>query len=235
MEILPAIIPKSIEDLREQCAIVSGSVNAVQIDICDGVFVPTKSWPYQEGSLEYADDFRAIISEQAEFPFWDSLNFEVHLMVAYPERVIPDWISAGASRIVVHFETLKNPKQFFADFRERFPKSGGSLLSVELGVALCLETPVDVVAPFLNDVDFVQLMSIEKIGVQGQTFDEKTFNRLDILRTEYPGTIVSVDGGVSLENAGELLKLGANRLVVGSAIFGADNPKETIRQLKALN
>lgn len=234
MEILPAIIPKNIQDLREKCGVVSGSVDAVQIDICDGVFVSSKSWPYREDSNEYTSDFKDIIAERAEFPFWDRLNFEVHLMVAHPEQVIHDWISAGASRIIVHVETLQNPKQFFADFRVQFPKSGGSLLSVELGVALCLTTPVDVVASFLNDVDFVQLMSIAKIGGYGQKFDEKTFNRLDILRTEYPGTIVSIDGGVTLDVASELLKVGANRLVVGSAIFGADNPIEVIDELKAL-
>ncbi|MEN9613960.1 MAG: hypothetical protein RLZZ347_267 [Candidatus Parcubacteria bacterium] len=235
MEILPAIIPKNIEDLCEQCAMVNGSVDMVQIDICDGIFVSSKSWPYREDSTEYTSDFKDIIAERAEFPFWDRLNFEVHLMVAHPEQVVNDWISAGASRIVVHLEALKDPKQFFADFRERFPKSGGSLLSVELGVALRLETPVDVVAPFLNEVDFVQLMSIAKIGGQGQKFDEKTLNRIDILRTQYPGTVVSVDGGITFEIATELLSVGANRLVIGSAIFNADNPHEIIDELKALS
>jgi ribulose-phosphate 3-epimerase len=234
MEIIPAIIPKNIEDLHEECAKVAGSVDAVQIDICDGVFVSSKSWPYREDSIEYTEDFKAIVAERAEFPFWDSLNFEVHLMVAHPEKVINDWISAGASRIIVHAETLQNPKQFFADFRERFPKSGGSLLSVELGVALCLETPVDRLASFINDVDFVQLMSIAKIGGHGQAFDTSTFGRLDVLRTEYPGTIVSIDGGVTLDNAGELLKVGANRLVAGSAIFSVENPIEIIESFKAL-
>ena len=156
-------------------------------------------------------------------------------MVVHPERVIRDWISAGASRIVVHLETLENPTQFFADFRRQFPKNRGSLLSVELGVALCLGTPVDVVAPFLTEVDFVQLMSIAKIGGHGQPFDEKTFNRLDILRTEYSGTIVSVDGGVTCDIALELMRLGVNRLVVGSAIFGVDNPKEAIESFQSLS
>lgn len=235
MEILPAIIPQNIQDLREKCAVVNGAVDAVQIDVCDGIFVSAKSWPYRDDSSEYASDFKDIVAERAEFPYWDSLNFEVHLMVANPEQVLNDWISAGASRIVVHFEALKNPKQFFADFRERFPKSGGSLLSVELGLALKLETPVDVVAPFVNDVDFVQLMSIAKIGGYGQHFDEKTLSRIDVLRTEYPGTVVSVDGGVTRGVASELVRVGANRLVVGSAIFGAENPREAIHEFKEIN
>ena len=102
IEIIPAILPKDLEDLRDKMAQVSGIAPLVQIDVCDGKFVPSKSWPYVKGGM---DEFSRIIAEDEGFPFWDSLDLEIDLMVRKPEEVVDGWIRAGAKRLVLHIES----------------------------------------------------------------------------------------------------------------------------------
>ena len=101
-DIIPAIIPESFEDLHDKMAEVKGLVSVVQIDVCDGRFVPSKCWPYigdEEG------DFARIMTEDEGFPFWEMLDFEADLMIAKPEETAESWIHAGAKRIILHIES----------------------------------------------------------------------------------------------------------------------------------
>jgi ribulose-phosphate 3-epimerase len=207
VEIIPAIMPKSLEDLREKHLLVRDLVPLVQIDVMDGRFVPSVSWPHNErfvGPLPRID-----------------FDFEADLMVENPEVIIRDWISAGAKRVIVHIESVKN-------FSEIFDATVGK---TELGIALDAKTPNDAIYPFIDKISFVQFMGIEKIGFQGQDFDESVLQKIADLRRGNPDIIISVDGGVSLENAPRLVRAGANRLVSGSAIFKSDNVKEVINRL----
>jgi ribulose-phosphate 3-epimerase len=77
-------------------------------------------------------------------------------------------------------------------------------------------------------------MGIKNVGFQGQDMDEKVYETISAIRAKYPELPISVDGGVTLENAGDLVDAGATRLVSGSAIFGSNNPKEAIDYLKSL-
>ncbi len=110
IEIIPAIMPKSYEDLAEKMGLFAGVVPLVQLDIMDGKFVPARTWPYYPGEQH----FTQIIAEDEGMPEWEFVDFEADLMVENPEEVISNWVSAGARRIIVHvesmtdFETIRN-------------------------------------------------------------------------------------------------------------------------------
>src|SRR5262245_50202016 len=163
MEILPAIMPESYEDLREKLAQVASYVAAVQIDVMDGCFVESKSWPY---NLRTGDaGFEKILHEEEGLPFWDRLNFEIDLMVDNPASEASKWITAGAERLVIHLESVEgDPTKILEEV-----KNAG----IEVGIALDIETAIEEALPFLDYVNFVQLMGIDYDGFQGVPFDEK--------------------------------------------------------------
>jgi ribulose-phosphate 3-epimerase len=220
-EIIPAILPESFDVLEEQLLLVKGLARAVHVDVSDGRFTPALTFPYTEGSQQI---FADILAEKIGLPHWQDFDFELHLMIKNPESAVSDWIRAGAERIVVHVEAA-------TDFAKIQKKCSGA---VELGLALRLETPLEKIEAYVKDIQFVQLMSIAGIGSQGQEFDEGVFERIRELRRMSPKLTISIDGGVSLDNAPALIEAGANRLVVGSAIFESDSIRETIEQFKSL-
>ncbi|KKR47356.1 MAG: Ribulose-phosphate 3-epimerase [Parcubacteria group bacterium GW2011_GWA1_40_21] len=232
-EIIPAILPEDIDDLREKLSLISGIIPLAQIDVCDGRFAPTKTWPYKKGVDE---TFLRIVGQEEGFPFWGSVDFEADLMVKHPENIVDDWISAGAKRVIIHIESTPDPLSLFQKIKLEYGASDESSYGVETGVALNIETPNEEVYELLSEVDdegepaidFVQFMGIENIGYQGEPFDERVFEKIRELRERFPDIIISVDGGVSLENASELIEAGANRLVSGSAIFESGDIAGTV-------
>ncbi len=239
IEIIPAIIPKSFKDLQENMSLVTGFVPLVQIDVLDGKFVPSHSWPYvSEAKHGVTDaDFVAIISEEESFPFWEELDFEVDLMVSDPLAAAPQWIAAGAKRIIVHLESItnagKNPQNVFEETKRQIP-SKESPLYIEIGVAINPDTPNSALEQVMDHIDFVQFMGIAKIGFQGEPFDERVIQKISELRSSRPNVTISVDGSVNLDTAARLIDAGANRLVIGSAIFGSKNIAATIEEFFAL-
>ena len=231
IEIIPAVMPTNTGDLEAKLAQVAGHAPVVQIDVMDGKFVKNVSWPYTEDD-EY---FQEILNEGAGMPYWDQFDFEMDLMILHPEQVIEDWIKTGAKRIVVHQESTENLDKLLTDFRVRFPKSEQpDVFDVEIGIAQNIDTPTASLFPFLDRIDFVQFMGIAEIGVQGNPFDEKVLDKVRALRAESPKAIISIDGAVSLETAPLLISAGANRLIVGSAIFKSEDVVETIKEFKSL-
>ncbi len=238
-EIIPAIIPESFEDLKDKMAFVNGLTHMVQIDVCDGVFVPSKSWPYVG---DHENDFDKIINESDGFPFWQTLDFEVDLMVKNPEKVFEDWVRAGAKRIILHVESSLKLFDFVKDIKNKYGYYGESAVSIEVGISLNIKTPNEVIFDFLKPnesgrslVDFVQFMGIRDIGFQGQYFDERVLGKIRELRQEFPDTIISVDGGVNFDNVTELVKAGVNRLVSGSALYESEDIGEAINEMKNIN
>ncbi|HEY4517786.1 MAG TPA: hypothetical protein VJI74_02760 [Candidatus Paceibacterota bacterium] len=232
VEIIPAVMADSLEDLREKLSRVDGLVPLVQLDVMDGKFVPSQGWPYVEGGPQ---EFTRIISEEEGFPFWNSLDFEVDLMVENPETVLENWISAGVRRIIVHEESTTELEKIIQNITARF-RSAEALESggVELGVALGVDTGNEVILPFLNKIDFVQFMGILRIGFQGEPFDERVIEKIVDLRELKPDVIIAVDGGVNLETAPVLIEAGVNRLAVGSALFESDDIEATLKKFQAL-
>lgn len=240
IEIIPAIIPKSFQDLQQKMSLVTGFVPLVQVDVVDGVFVPSKSWPYQKGEPHTDPDFAHIISEQTPFPFWEELDFEVDLMVSNPEAAAEQWILAGAKRLIVHLESVPGAvsdpsvaKKVFSNIKKSLPTKD-SVLYIEIGVAINPETPNSALEPIMEYVDFVQFMGIAKIGFQGQPFDERVLEKVSALRAALPNVTISVDGSVNEETAPRLVDVGVNRLVIGSAIFESENIAATIEDFFAI-
>ncbi len=236
IDIIPAIIPKSFEDLKDQMSLVNNLVPIVQVDICDGNFVPSKSWPYigDEGN-----DFERMKMEDEGFPFWETLDFEAHLMIHNPENSAEDWIKVGAKRIIIHIEASTSILSFIQELRKKYGYFGDSAVSIEIGIAINIITPIEELDVFLKPdeegrtlIDIVQFMGIRKVGYQEQPFDEAVLGKIRNLRAAHPGAIISVDGGVHFDNAHDLVEAGVNRLVAGSAIYESENIPEAIERLR---
>lgn len=217
VEIIPAILPKSFDELSEAMSQVSGLVKMVQVDVCDGVFVTNKTWPYIHKNDA---DFAEILKENGGFPYWEEMDFEVDLMIKPTEEEIQKWVTAGAKRLVIHVESVENPAEFIEKVRNSLPGSD-SAFHIELGVAINSNTPNDVLKHVAKHVNFIQCMGIQKIGHQGEAFDPNVLEKIHELRVMYPSVTISVDGGVNEETAPQLIDAGATRLVIGSAIFGS--------------
>lgn len=203
IEIIPAILEKKWVEIEKKIKIVGEFAAIIQIDIADGVFVNEESW-------RNSDDLK------------NGINFEIDMMISEPEKSISDWINTGAKRLVIHIESTQNLESII-----RLCKKAG----VEVGVALNIETPNEVLDKWINQINSVQFMGIAKIGFQGQSFDNKVLDKIKDFRAKYSDVVISVDGGVNFNSANLLKRAGANRLIVGSCIWNSDNPKETFKKL----
>jgi ribulose-phosphate 3-epimerase len=146
------------------------------------------------------------------------------------------WISAGAKRVIVHVEAFPDAAhllQFVVKFKEEYG-GDGSFLATGLGVAINIETDLAVLDPILEYVDFVQCMGIRNIGYQGNPFDNAVLERIRTLKQKKQELVISVDGGITVENAREIINAGAQRLIVGSAIFNSDDIPATIEEFENL-
>ncbi len=230
MEIIPAILPKNYEDLKNKIALVRGIVPVVQVDICDGIFVPSKTWPFSTGG---SDDynFHRILNEEEGMPFWEDIDFELDLMVADAVENFDIYTKLGARRIIFHIEAVGNLTEFknFLEGMDVYMKE-----AIEIGIAINVKTSPERIFSLVNNVDFVQFMGIEKVGFQGQEFDQKVLENIKMLKEKFPDLVISVDGGINLENAVSLINAGVTRLIISSAIFNTDDIIGTIEEFKNL-
>lgn len=223
MHIVPAIIPKEFQDIPAKLELVKGIADSVQIDIVDGFFAPNKTWPF----LGDRGEFSSMLQEESGLPFWEDFDFEFDLMVSKPAVVVPDFVRIGASRVIVHIESIE-------------PDALSTLISewkhsADVGLALKPSTPLEKLETFLHEVSFVQCMGNDRISFGGVPLDEaQVLPKIRILRKRYPALAISVDIGVNRDTAPRLIEAGATRLVAGSAIFGSDNPGEALRGLEEL-
>lgn len=139
-------------------------------------------------------------------------------------EVVEEWVRTGATRVIIHVEMRGDLDLAISKIKDQ----------VEIGLAINVETPIDVLEKYIEQIDFVQCMGIDNIGFQGQSFDQKVIDKIKLLRSKYPELIISVDGGVSLESASILIEAGADRLVAGSAIFNAENSFDAVEAFKRL-
>jgi len=223
VEIIPAIMPKSLEDIVAEAHRVETLVRMVQVDVMDGIFVPSADWPYTADSDAVFDAMASGGISLAKDG--GGVSFEIDLMVENPALHAGDWLAAGAKRIIFHIESLDDPSSLF----EELPRDG-----FEIGLALNPDTSNDAVASYIQHIDFVQCMGITNIGYQGQAFDERVLGKLRVFRETFPSIVLSVDGGVSLDIAPKLIEAGANRLVSGSAIWQSDDILGTIVKFQSL-
>ena len=219
IEIVPAILPVDFGDLEAKIDLLFGSAKTVQVDICDGQFTRSPSWPYRK----HDTNFESIKDQSLGMPEWEKIDYEFDLMVNKPEEIVTDWLSAGAARIILHAEANGDVRCALEMLIDK----------TEIGIAINMDTPLEEIEKYADIVDVVQLMGIDNIGFQGQTFNEAVLGRVKYVRENYPEMTISVDGGVSMGNVVDLVKAGADRLIVGSAILNSDNPIDEIAKFKS--
>lgn len=207
--IIPAIIPKSADDLRVKLD-AFGFAEWLQIDVVDGKFDNDISWPYEPSS--HVADLT---------PYLEGRHLEIDLMVVAPAEAAASWYRAGARRFVFHFGSLTLAE--FEHLQTRF--------DAECGIALAADDSPEEAHQFIMRADFVQLMGIKDIGAQGQPFDVSTIERAAALRHLYPSKTISIDGGIDESNVGALRQAGVDRFVVGSAIGRAKDPQRKYLEL----
>ncbi len=229
--IVPAILPTSREDLEGKLAMLEGLVDTVQIDIVDGKFAESTTWPYTDESEEFA----RRVADGSSLPYLGTFRYEVDLMVRNVEEVTGLWIAAGVQRLVVHAESTTVLPQIISDLQVKYGHAKDftpDLLS--FGLSIGNDTDLFTLEPYIKDIDFVQFMGIANIGKQGEPFDERVLERVRAFRNLHPETTIQVDGAVSLETAPKLLSAGVDRLVVGSALFRAPNLRDALKRFKTL-
>jgi ribulose-phosphate 3-epimerase len=223
IEIIPAVLPKSVTDLEVQLAHIQDLGGTVQIDMVDGVYAKNISWPYSA-----AGSFDAFASGDEGIPFWREFEFQFDVMAQHPELHVEEYVRAGASSIVIHAraEGAMDALKLLQQYR------GTELVPVEVGVALMAGASPELLLPFEGLYDFVQVMGIGRVGVQGEPFDERCLELIQKLRTLYPQLVIQVDGGIDMETIKKIAQAGVNRAIVGHAIVRADDPMEAITDLR---
>ena len=209
--VAPSMLSCNFSELGDEIEMVNKSkAGWFHLDIMDGVFVPNIT-------------FGTPILE-----IFDSLgkkHLDMHLMIINPEKYIEKFAGLGADTITVHYEACDDLEKIIGDIKK---------LGVKAGVAINPNTDVSLLDHLLEEIDLVCLMSVFP-GFSGQKFIPETFPRLKELKRmiskKNNNTLIQIDGGVSLNNAQELISLGADVLVAGSFVFKSDSPKETIEKL----
>lgn len=215
--VIPAVIPISRRQLDSMLERFAEFTDVCQIDIVDGIFARPPSWPF---TLTHGLDevLRGLV--------FDACAVELDLMVKDPEKTLDLWLNTKPARIIVHVESTGNLNDILAH--------AGSH-AYQLGLAFNNETSLDVLKKIdMSAVDFVQLMGIATIGVQGEPFDERVLERIKRVKTLYASLPISIDGGVTRETLPRLKKAGADRFVSGSTILRAEDPKTAFEALLAL-
>ena len=206
IEIIPAIIAKDFNELKEKVKKVEPYINWVQLDVMDGKFVDNSTWnnPAELKNLK------------------TELKLEAHLMIENPEEVIDQWIDSGVRRITFHYGSTDKCGEVLEKIKEK---------GLEAGIAINPGMPIEVIESFIPKLDLILVMTVEP-GKGGQELIPDTLAKVKRLQDIYPGKKIQVDGGVNLENARELIKTGADVLAGGSVIFKSDNIEETINRMK---
>jgi len=221
IEIIPAIMPKTLEEIEQKMTAVDPHVKWVQLDIMDGQFVQGTTWPYNLESFSKAHlhALRSTLLEHA------SLAAEVDLMIAHPQEETEMWILAGARRVIFHHESLKGDTAYLQKIKEQYPM-------IQYGIALLPHHDISILKQYLPFIDYVQCMGIEEIGKQGEPFAEKVCDLIQMIANTHHELTIAVDGGVSDATAQRIKDAGATNLVSGSFIFNAPDVHTAVQNLR---
>jgi ribulose-phosphate 3-epimerase len=213
VRVVPSILSADFARLGEQVdAVLDAGARVIHVDVMDGHFVP----PLTMGPL-VVEALRDRVHAQGGM-------LDVHLMVDRPERQVQAFAEAGADSITAHFEATPH-----VHYAVQQIKAGGC----HAGVALNPSTPAEAVRELLDDLDLVLCMSVNP-GWGGQPFIAHTPEKVARLRALLPDRIrLEVDGGVHDDTAPTVVGAGADLLVAGSSVFGADDPPAAYRALAA--
>jgi ribulose-phosphate 3-epimerase len=210
----PSLLSADFARIGEQIATVQNAgAQYLHLDVMDGRFVPNITW-----GPKIIGDLRPL----------SPLVFDAHLMIVEPERYVEDFRAAGCDRITFHIETTPHAQRLLTHLRD---------IGARPGIAICPQTPVAMLQDVVQDCDTVLVMSVNP-GFSGQKFIahaiEKVREARVLVDRRNPTCLIEVDGGVSAENARDLVEAGADILVMGSAIFDAPDPAAELHRIRAL-
>ncbi|MEZ7497611.1 ribulose-phosphate 3-epimerase [Flavobacterium sp. Arc3] len=212
--IAPSVLAADFANLQRDIEMINNSeADWFHIDIMDGVFVP---------NISFGMPVLEAISRHAK------KTIDAHLMIIDPDRYIKTFADLGANILCVHYEACTHLHRTLQAIKAEGMKAG---------VALNPHTSVDLLEDVINDIDLVCIMSVNP-GFGGQSFIENTYDKVrklkELIKRKGANTIIEIDGGVTNKNAKQLVEAGADVLVAGSYVFKAENPTETIANLKKL-
>jgi ribulose-phosphate 3-epimerase len=232
-EIIPAILEKNFSEIKNKLTALREQTKCVHIDICDGLFVPTQTWPFSSGHLGGFDDydFQKIMNEEEGMPFWDEFDFEFDLMVADVVENFDLYMKLGPKRLIFHLGAQKNLEEFehFLEGLDMYIRD-----NVEIGLAFKPSDDMSIVSRLSHKVDFLHCMGSDKIGFQGEAFSNKALDNIKFFKKNLPGVVISVDIGVNFQNAQNILDAGADRLTVGSSIWKSSDPIGALQSFQNL-
>ncbi len=210
--IAPSVLAADFANLQRDIEMINNSsADWFHIDIMDGVFVP---------NISFGMPVLAAIQKHAK------KTIDVHLMIVDPDRYIDVFKSLGADVLTVHYEACTHLHRSLQAI-----KAAG----MKAGVAINPHTNVSLLEDVIKDIDVVCVMSVNP-GFGGQSFIENTYNKVkqlkEIIIRNNANTLIEIDGGVTDNNAADLVNAGADILVAGSFVFNAKDPVTTIKNLK---
>ncbi|MBP6515495.1 MAG: ribulose-phosphate 3-epimerase [Chitinophagales bacterium] len=210
--IAPSVLSANFANLQADIEMLNHSdAEWIHIDVMDGVFVPNISFgfPVLQSIRKHTNKF-----------------LDVHLMIQNPDQYVHQFRDAGANQLTVHYEG-----NIHLDSLINKIKAAG----MHVGVALNPATSVSVLSPIIHLLDMVLIMSVNP-GFGGQKFIPYAVHKIELtkelIESKHAHAKIQVDGGVTLDNAKELIHVGASILVAGSAVFNSPDPKATITALK---
>jgi ribulose-phosphate 3-epimerase len=205
--IVPALLTDNMAELIGMMDLCAGFTDFVQVDLMDGVFVPSKS------------------VGPADFEGWQpSTRFETHLMVNDPLQWLEPLHRAGTERIIYHFEIEQDHPEVISRIKG---------LNIEAGIAVNPSTPIDALESILDKVEMVLFMSVNP-GFYGAPFIPEVLDKIKAFKEKCPQMLVGIDGGIKLDNARSAREAGAAQICVGSAILKSADPKGAYQEFVSL-
>lgn len=210
VQILPSVLAADPGRLAEEAVrVTDAGADGIHVDIMDGHFVP---------NLTFGPQVVQALRKATHLPL------DVHLMIEQPERWIETYANAGASLLYVHVEACTHLHRVLQQIRRA---------NIKVGVSLNPATPFDALTYVLDDIDRILVMSVNP-GFGGQSFIPSMLSKLEKLRVFLKNRSIEVivDGGVTSENAKQIIQAGATGLVAGAAIFSKPNYAQAISALR---
>ena len=212
IKIAPSLLSADFADIAAQIRMVEeAGADGLHLDTMDGRFVPNITW-----GMKIVKDLRRLTA----------LPFDCHLMIVEPDKYVDAFRDAGADVITFHYEATPHQHRLLRRVRE---------LGAKAGIAINPGTPVAALVDLIEEIDRVLVMSVNP-GFGGQSFIERALAKVGevraLLDARNPACEIEVDGGIGLANAERAVRAGANVLVAGNSVFGADDPPEALRELR---